>query len=433
MSDAGESSKAVEVKSSDNTSPSNIRIKFDGLPKLKGQSNYQTWASAWRITFDAADWWEALSIENPSEDDTDLTKAEIKKARKQMHSLLIGAVAEDIQPTVVSAENAYHAWKALKDLYDRVSPNTTITLLSRVLDTKMQDNGNLTEHLETFNTNWNTLKTRSQSGDHKLAQALLPLTKSNEAMAAFLLASLPKSMSNVVDNIQTKQDVTYEDVRQRLQNLQEETPLTGNNRVLHTRSTPTPNGKECTWCKKRNNPYQGHEYKECRKLKEQNKTRDSNRRRPGRDNSASVVINESSTTVCMVRTDTSPSLPLTWILDSGATSHVTPFKDQLFNIRSHTSTVRTADGTIHAVTGLGSASFECYLPNGDRSTVVLTDVLLVPTMGNVGLVSETILDEKGFRTESGGGNKLVTKEKKGIIWAKLDKGLWNVQVATLRH
>ncbi|KAH8152118.1 uncharacterized protein LAJ45_03544 [Morchella importuna] len=86
MSDAGESCKAVEVKSSDNTSTSNIRIKFDGLPKLKRQSNYQTWASAWRITFDAADWWEALSIENPTEDDTDLTKAEIKKARKQMHS-----------------------------------------------------------------------------------------------------------------------------------------------------------------------------------------------------------------------------------------------------------------------------------------------------------------------------------------------------------
>ncbi|KAH8149540.1 uncharacterized protein LAJ45_06168 [Morchella importuna] len=200
-----------------------------------------------------------------------------------MHSLLIGAVAEDIQPTVVSAENGYHGWKALKDLYDRVSPNTMITLLSRVLDTKMQDNGNLTEHLETFNTNWNTLKTRCQSGDHKLAQALLPLTKSNEAMAALLLASLPKSMSNIVDNIQTKQDVTYEDVRQRLQNLQEHSRLTGNNRVLHTRNTPTPNGKECTWCKKRNQLYQGYEYKECRKLKEQNKTRDTNSRRISRD------------------------------------------------------------------------------------------------------------------------------------------------------
>ncbi|KAH8148286.1 uncharacterized protein LAJ45_07739 [Morchella importuna] len=173
-----------------------------------------------------------------------------------MHSLLIGAVAEDKQPTVVSTENAYHAWKALKNLYDHVSPNTTITLLSRALDTKMQDNGNPTEHLETFNTNWKTLKTRCQSGDHKFAQALLPLTNSDEAMAAFLLTSLLKSMGNFIDNIHIKQDVTYEDVRQRLQNIQEETPLTGNNRVLHTRNTPTPNGKECTWCKKRNQPKQ---------------------------------------------------------------------------------------------------------------------------------------------------------------------------------
>ncbi|KAH0607011.1 uncharacterized protein H6S33_002999 [Morchella sextelata] len=159
-SEGESSSKAAEIKPSETTATSNIRLKFDRLPKLQGQSNYQTWASAWRITFDAVDWWEALSIENPDENDTELSKTEIKKARKQMHSLLISAVCEEIQPTVVSAENAFYAWKALKDLYDRVSPNTTITLLSRVLDTKMQEGGSLTEHLATFDANWNTLKSR---------------------------------------------------------------------------------------------------------------------------------------------------------------------------------------------------------------------------------------------------------------------------------
>jgi hypothetical protein len=92
--------------------------------------------------------------------------------------------------------------------------------------------------------------------DYKLTEALLLLTKCNEAMAVFLLSSLPKSMSNVVDNIQTKQDVTYEDVRQRLQNLDEVAPQT-ENKVLYTRSTTSD--KECTWCKKRDQPYKGHE------------------------------------------------------------------------------------------------------------------------------------------------------------------------------
>ncbi|KAH0602926.1 uncharacterized protein H6S33_007930, partial [Morchella sextelata] len=411
MSSGGESSsKAAETRPSETTATSNIPLKFDELSKLQGQSNYQTWASAWRITFNAVDWWEALSIENPDENDTELSKIEIKKARKQMHSLLISAVCEEIQPTVVSAENAFHAWKALKDLYDRVSPNTTITLLSRILDTKMQEGRSLTEHLATFDVNWNTLKSRCQSADHKLAESLLPLTKSNEAMVAFLLSSLPKSIGNVVDNIQTKQD-----------NLDEVAPQTGN-KLLHIRSTISD--KECTWCKKRVQLYKGHEYMECRKLKEQNK----NRKGRIKDNSASVVVNDSTTTICMVRHDISQ--PLTWILDSGATSHVTPFQDQLINIRPHTGNVRTADGTNHAVTGIGSASFSCHLPDGSRSSILLTNVLLVPTLGNVGLVSETVLDKKGFRTESGGGSKLVTKEKKGIIWAKLEKGLWNVQVVS---
>lgn len=164
----------MEVKSSDNTGSSNICVKFDGLPKLKGQSNYQTWSDAWKIAFNAADWWKALNIEFSTEDDTSLPKVEIKKARKQIHNLLIGAVPENIQPIVVSAENAHQAWKVLKDLYDHVSPNTMITLLSCFLDTNMEDNSNLTENLKAPNTNWNTPHTRCQSADHKLAHALQP-------------------------------------------------------------------------------------------------------------------------------------------------------------------------------------------------------------------------------------------------------------------
>jgi hypothetical protein len=64
---------------------------------------------------------------------------------------------------------------------------------------------------------------------------------------------------------------------------------------------------------------------------------------------------------------------------------------------------------------MGRASFSCHLLDGSRPSILLTDGLLVPTLGNVGLVSETVFDKKGFRMESGGGSKLVTKEKKGII------------------
>jgi hypothetical protein len=192
--------------------------------------------------------------------------------------------------------------------------------------------------------------------------------------------------------------------------------------VLHTRSTTSD--KECNWCKKRNQPYKDHEYTECRKVKKQNKNRKGKRK----NNSKSVVVNDSTTSICMLHHDTSQ--PLTWILDSGATSHVTPFQDQLINIQPHNGNVRTSDGTNHAVTGMGSASLSCHLPNRSGSSILLTDVLLVLTLENVELVSEIVLDKKGFRMESGEGSKVVTKEKKGIIWAKLEKGLWNVQVVS---
>lgn len=141
-----------------------------------------------------------------------------------------------------------------------------------------------------------------------------------------------------------------------------------------------------------------------------------------------MVAHDAATTVLMVRAQTSPSKPA-WILDSSATSHVTPHAEQLYDVVTHNPVVRTADGAAHRATGLGKSTFQSRLPDGRVHTIVLTDVLLVPTLGNQGLISERILDKNGLRSESGNGRKFFgNKENEIVIGAKLEYGHWNVQI-----
>ena len=48
---------------------------------------------------------------------------------------------------------------------------------------------------------------------------ILWVTLTDEAKAAFLLLSLPSSLSHVVDNLQTKDNLTYSDAYQKLLDL----------------------------------------------------------------------------------------------------------------------------------------------------------------------------------------------------------------------
>ena len=81
--------------------------------------------------------------------------------------------------------------------------------------------------------------------------------------AALLLHSLPQSMNNIVDNLQTKEDLTYDHVYQRLLDLK--TPSAINSADNEAYKSPDVKGKgkapgrkpplkgnsgpkECTWC-----------------------------------------------------------------------------------------------------------------------------------------------------------------------------------------
>ena len=67
----------------------------------------------------------------------------------------------------------------------------------------------------------------------ELSKTLQALTASNYAKAAFLLISLPSSMDNIVDNLQTKKKVTYEVVRAKPLDLSANKAIAGNSKTAY--------------------------------------------------------------------------------------------------------------------------------------------------------------------------------------------------------
>jgi hypothetical protein len=115
------------------------------------------------------------------------------------------------------------------------------------------------------------------------------------------------------------------------------------------------------------------------------------------------ILNVESTTEAKVLLTTEDAT--SWLLDSGASYHVTPFRAQF---RSYTARsldpVRVGNSQHCAVIGIGSV--ELNLPGG--STIVLHDVRHVPELTR-SLISVGQLDEADFRTSFSSGGWSIHK------------------------
>ena len=161
--------------------------------------------------------------------------------------------------------------------------------------------------------------------------------ESPEAKAAILRLhrSLPESMNNIVDNLQTKEDLTYDHIYNKLMDLKIPTAVnSADNKAYKTadvkgkgkelgrepsRKGPTAVPKECSYCKKHYPTARsdGHTWNECVKLKAANlknkEKRTINMAKIGKEETPEPV-----STLSSVRTTTKISSYPRWVIDTGA-------------------------------------------------------------------------------------------------------------------
>jgi hypothetical protein len=411
-------------------SSSSISIKFDHLPRLTGQSNYVLWAGAWRLAFKSVHWWEVIdgTTKKPTGEPTDPKEEKTPKnslstwidVDDQSHAGIANTVEEHLLSSVIAASSAAAAWQTFKDRFDRDTANTTITQLQALLSLVLTNRDDLSSYLTEFHNRWMRLDMRcAATKDNKLAKALHTVTQSDEAKAAFLLCSLPSSMENVIDNLQTKTNLTYSEVFGRLLDLGAGKSTDGDDKAYRSFAGPTGsgngNGKECTWCKSKKDTYQGHLYSECRKLKAHQKKKKEKKEKEATAKQTSEVT---EATAFMASTNQTSK---TWIFDTAASSHMTSDKNTMTDIREHGGFVRVANSQRMKVTGIGKVHLQCRLQDGSTQPATLEDVLLVPDLDSHGLFSWEAISRKGFKMIGYGKNiELETKEGRKVLWAKME-------------
>ena len=197
--------------------------------------------------------------------------------------------------------------------------------------------------------------------------------ESPKAKAALLLRSLPESMNNIVDNIQTKEDLTYDHVYQHLLDLKSSFVISSADNKAYKCAdvkgkrkapgrNPPPKGnsgpKESTWCMKHYGCVgaKGHTWNKCHKIKAKNENEKkkkegsaSNTAKIGKEETPELVSTSSS-----VRTSiTNTSQPRS-VIDTAASSHMVNNPDLLISFGTEKGTVRPGDDSVMESCGRGT-------------------------------------------------------------------------------
>jgi len=248
------------------------------------------------------------------------------------------------------------------------------------------------EFIDSYETEWERLYQESASGPaNGYRQALGTFLSFDEAKRDFLLGGLVKHYPNPVDNLSTKDNLTYVELKSRLHSLAAKQQLvtaadsalitskspasqkrkqSTNQNAKNTTSSGKTDTKWGTYCKKHNKrPFEGHTWTECRRLKWD---QESKKQQPTQE-AAHLTMEHAHTSV-------SSSSPTAWKFDSGASSHMTCDIGQFDTIKLYYGTVTVDGNTFLQVEGTGTVRLNCLLPDGSVQPVILKDVLYVSTL-----------------------------------------------------
>lgn len=206
------------------------------LPVLSNQSQYLTWAQTWQVVLMGSDYWGVVTDvdedkeSRPLKVDEDDTKGDKKerilehkeydKKSNSAHAAILAGVSTDLQRTVASfvgrKESARLAWKALKEKYDHETTISTLELFNSLVELKMEEGDSITDHISNFEATYSHVFSRCSESSKEEARHLKNFLASDSVKTMAFLRTLPESFENVVDNLMSKDHLTFADVNKRL-------------------------------------------------------------------------------------------------------------------------------------------------------------------------------------------------------------------------
>ena len=317
--------------------------------------------------------WTIVTDVVPAERNNDWTE------RNNKAKAIIGLSLEDNQlQHVRKLETAKGYWDALKQIHEKSSLSGKVSLLRRLCQLKMQEEGNLETHLNTFFEICDRLDEIEE-------------TLTDRLQIAMLLSSLPESFDSIIMALEARpdEDLTINLVKEKLMN--ESVRRQGN------RSTEIKSDHAFKLSKFKRNPVtcnhchrEGHIKKDCWFLRKSEKFNKNKQR-------ANVTVTENGDSKKDYCFSISNFEKNKWFIDSGSTCHITSNKNFFENLRTDTEEyIYTADGKSVKVEGIGNGYLNIIDSKNIERKIEISNVKFVPGI-NGNLISVAKLAEKGFK------------------------------------
>ena len=331
------------------------------IEKLNG-SNWSTWKFQMKHVLLAKDLWGLVdgTEAEPAEDAAARVLADYRKRSQKAFSVIALAISSSQLYLVTSCEQPGQAWKALRNHFERDTLANKLLLKKRYFRSEMKEGTSVEKHLKNM-----------KELTEQLAAIGAPIDEEDQVVT--LLGSLPKSYSTFVTALQARETVSLTYLQQALtqeeQKLQGRDPQRDAALVGETRRRRKQHQKPvCFGCQQ-----PGHFRRDCPKARRAppaHKAETANEDKKGQETSGAFAASMDS------------SLTTTWLVDSGASSHMTWDKRLLTNYQEFVTPekVGLGDGRTVDALGVGDIHLRMEFKVSQPRKSVMHRVMYVPKL-----------------------------------------------------
>jgi len=248
-----------------------VNVKLDSNGKLTGQEHHRIWSASMNIVLKGIKAYKVVVDGVSPADGAEQTEVDAYEHLKHTAStIFIEVVSQDILDKIVELEDPHLMWPWLRTEYYRDSAFALVSQIMNLVSLPTQYSGtDLPGFISKFESQWLHLTKLSKASSDSYWKTFATFLNEDMAKRDFLLGVLVKHHKNVIDNLTTKDSLSYADVKQRLMDIdtsgiEDNSALfvskpSGNkkkgkkpSKLGNSNNSSSSSSKTCTWCKNHN-------------------------------------------------------------------------------------------------------------------------------------------------------------------------------------
>jgi len=196
-------------------------IKLDNFEHLERQTNYEDWASQMSMSFRPMGIYDIIINKmQPALNATDEELEAYEALANHAMLVLIQLISKPIMKKISKLTTPYEIWKALRETYYH---NNVFSFVHQVpnlcsLSTQLEKDKSVVDFMEKFNDQW-TRVCQMTAGPDPYWKKFRAFLEEDYANCNFLLAALSKHYPNPVDNLTTKSNLSYTELKHHIRAL----------------------------------------------------------------------------------------------------------------------------------------------------------------------------------------------------------------------